>query len=195
MKRMKTDPVVKKEVCFMALASLVCACLVQGGFLIAGCFDKELGWGADVLLGGVIGWAMTVVNFWLMSRGVQKAVSAPDPQHAQLLMKVSYTWRTIGMIGVMALSLLIDAIHWLPVVAAAFYPSIVIFVRQFWTKYIWGETGDDPLPAGRETDAAVEDTDEDEDEFEKAIGSFARKINTDYRTADTSEIKQEEKEE
>lgn len=186
MNRQKTDPVVKKEIAFMAVAALVCAALVQIGFVIVGRWDYT------VAVGGVIGWAMTVSNFSLMSLGVQKAVSDPDPQHAQLVMKVSYTWRTIGMLAVMAISFLLDFIHWLPVVAAVFYPSIVIFVRQFWTRCILKQTGDDPLPADRET--ADEDDGGDEDEFEKAIGTFARKIDTDYLKDKPSE-KAKEKEE
>ncbi len=192
MKRQKTDPVVKKEIAFMAVAALVCAALVQIGFVIAGCFDETLGWGTDVLLGGVVGWALTVGNFSLMSLGVQKAVSDPDPQHAQMVMKVSYTWRTLGMLAVMAVSFLLDFIHWLPVVAAVFYPSIVIFVRQLWTKYVLKQTGDDPLPQEASKRVEEDEDDGDEDEFEKAIGSFARKINTDYLKDEPSEEKKEE---
>lgn len=186
MKMQKTDPVVKKEVRFMAIGAFICACLVQIGFVIAGRWDYT------VAVGGVVGWALTVLNFLLMSLGVQRAVSDPDPQHAQLVMKASYTRRTLLLIAVMVVSFIVDFMHWLPVVAAAFYPSIVIFVRQFWTKYVLKQTGDDPLPADRDMSAAEED--ESEDEFEKAIGSFARKIDTDYLKNNASE-KQEKQEE
>ena len=173
MKIQKADPVVVKEVRFMAVASFVCACLVQIGFVIAGKWDYT------VAVGGVVGWALTVLNFLLMSLGVQRAVSDPDPQHAQLVMKASYTWRTVGMLAVMVVSFVLDFIHWLPVVAAAFYPSIVIFVRQLWTKYVRKQTGDDPLPEGAVREIP-EDEDGEEDEFEKMVGTFARKIDTDY---------------
>ncbi len=182
MKMQKADPVVIKEVRFMAIAAFVCAGLVQIGFVAFGRWDYT------VALGGVIGWALTVLNFLLMSLGVQRAVSDPDPQHAQLVMKVSYTWRTILMLAVMVVSFVVEFIHWLPIVAAAFYPMIVIFIRQLWTKYVLKQTGDEPLPAdisAEETDA--DEDDGEEDEFEKMVGSFARKIDTDYLKSESAD--------
>lgn len=169
MKRRKTDPVVIKETCFMALGALVCAILVQAGFLVA------QRWSYTVLAGGVIGWAVTVLNFYLMSRGVQKAVSDPDPQHAQLVMKLSYTGRTVLLLGVMVVAFLLPKyIHWLPVVASVFYPTIVILIRR---RFIKQEAESSPTPAP--TPAEMYD-EEGEDGFEKMVGRFARKIDTDY---------------
>ena len=76
---MKLDPVVKKEVRFMAAASFVCAALVQIGFVL---FHR---WDVTVLLGGVLGFLMCVLNFFLMSIGVQRAVADPDPRHGVLV--------------------------------------------------------------------------------------------------------------
>ncbi len=172
MKQQKLDPVVKKELCFMACAAAVCTALVQGGFVL---FAR---WDYTVAVGGAIGYVLTVLNFFLMSFGVQKAVSDPDPQHAQLVMKASYTWRTVMLLAVMIVSFVVKQIHWLPVVAAVFYPTVVIFIRQFWVKYVL-KKNDDP-PAGTVTPAPIEDEEDTEDEFEKAISRFAGKIDTDY---------------
>ncbi len=166
------DPVVKKEVRFMAAASLLCAVLVQLGFVL---FRR---WDYTVALGGVLGWGLTVLNFLLMSLGVQRAVADPDPQHAQLVMKASYTRRSMLLLGVMIGSFVVKAIHWLPVVAAAFYPTVVIFARQFFVKYVLRKQ-DEPMPASTEP-ALEEDGEDEEDEFEKMVGRFAGKIDTDY---------------
>lgn len=175
MKSLQLDPVVKKELRFMAIAAAVCTALVQVGFVA---FSR---WDYTVAVGGVLGYCLTVLNFFLMSLGVQRAVSDPDPQHAQLVMKASYSRRSVLLLAVMIVSFVVKQIHWLPVVAAVFYPTIVIFVRQFWTKYVL-KRSDDP-PAGTVSAEPYEDDAEDaekEDEFEKAISRFAGKIDTDY---------------
>lgn len=191
MKKPALDPIVKKEVCFMAAASLVCALLLQIGFVLFRRFDYT------VALGGVIGWSLTVLNFFLMSLGVQRAVE--DPERAQLRMKASYTRRSMLLLAVMIVAFVVDQIHWLPVVASVFYPPVVIFVRQFWVKYVLKETGDEPLPEKCESAGIADDEDEDgeEDEFEKMIGRIAGKIDTDYlknTKADSKETSGEQEE-
>lgn len=183
---MKLDPVVKRETAFIAVSSLFCAALIQGGFFLLG------KWDLSVLWGGAIGWALAVGNFFLMSLDVQKAVESDDPQKAQMKMRASYTWRMMAMLAVMVVSFVVDGIHWLPVVASVFYPRIVITVRQLWQKYVLKIPEEVPETAA--APAEWED-DEEEDDFEKAVGQFAKKINTDYSSAkpDAETTKDEKK--
>lgn len=179
MKSLQLDPVVKKELRFMAIALLICTVLVQAVFFLLSFFFENVRWDYTVAAGGVLGYCLAQLNFFLMCLAVQRSVSDPDPQHAQLAMKASYTRRMLLILAVMIVSFVVDAIHWLPVVAAVFYPTIVIFVRQFWTKYVLKQ-GDAPS-AEAVSSVPVEDDEEDgEDEFEKAISRFAGKIDTDY---------------
>ena len=84
------------------------------------------------------------------------------------------------MLGVIALSLLVDAIHWIPVVAAVFFPRVAILIRQ------WIESGKEKPDTEEIKDGAApspapaEEEEETEDEFEKFVGSFAKKIDTNY---------------
>ena len=185
---MKLDPVVRKETAFMAVSTLVCSALLQAGFFL---FGK---WDYTVLLGGLVGWVMTTGNFFLMSINVQKAVECYDAQQAQLKMRASYTWRMTAMLGIMIATFILDSVHWLPVVAAVFYPRIVITVRQLWQKYVLKIPEEVPASAVREI---PDEEDGQEDGFEKALGHFAKKINTDYSAAasDAKEdtVKEEEK--
>jgi len=183
---MKLDPVVKRETAFIAMSSLFCAALIQGGFFL---FGK---WDLSVLWGGVIGWVLTVGNFFLMSLDVQKAVESDDPQKAQMKMRASYTWRMMAMLAVMVVSFVVDGIHWLPVVASVFYPRIVITVRQLWQKFVLKIPEEVPETASA---PAEWDEEEEEDGFEKALGQFAKKINTDYSSAkpDAETTKDEKK--
>lgn len=167
---MKLDPVVRRETAFMAVSVLICTALMQLGFFLCG------RWNISVLLGGIVGWIMSVGNFFLMSVNVQKAVECGDVQQAQLKMRASYTWRMTAMLGIMICTFILDSIHWLPVAAAVFYPRIIITVRQFWRKYVLKISEDVPASAVREI---PEDEDESEDAFEKALGHFAPHVNTD----------------
>lgn len=172
MKIMKLDPVVKKESAFIAVSSLICAALVCGGFALFGAFDLSVLWG------GILGWALAAGNFFLMSLDVQRAVSCEDENQAKLKMRASYTWRMLAMLALVALSLLWDKIHWGPVVAAVFYPRVMIMLRQIWQKFVTKET--DAEAASYPAAPALDDEEETEDGFERALGHFATKIPTDY---------------
>jgi hypothetical protein len=171
---MKLDPAVKKESAFIAAASLAGTVLVQLVFAMLG------KWDLSVLLGGAIGWIMAAGNFFLMSLTVQRAVGAGDSVRAGQTFRLSYTVRTLAMLGVIALSLLVDAIHWIPVVAAVFFPRVAILIRQ------WIESGKEKPDTEEIKDGAApspapaEEEEETEDEFEKFVGSFAKKIDTNY---------------
>lgn len=190
MKKMQLDPVVKKELRFIALAALICSVLVQVGFWLVSLWVEAVSWDYTVALGGVLGYILAVFNFFLMCLAVQRSVSDPDPRHAQLAMKASYTRRMLMILAVLIVSFVVDAIHWLPVAAAVFYPTVSIFVRQFWTRYVLKRTEEEP--AATET-VPVEDEEETEDEFEKAISRFAGKIDTDYLKNDPEESGNTEK--
>jgi|GEM_PF-457968 len=175
---MKLDPAVKKESLFIALTTLAGGAVVQLVFLLIG------RWNLSVLLGGVIGWAAAAANFFFMSVTVQRAVASGDEARAKQMMSLSYTVRTLGLLGVVALSLIVDAIHWIPVVAAVFLPRAAILVRQLTQKK-------EETPAAPSSPAAApEEEEEEEDGFEKFVGHFAGRINTDYGPAPSGEKKE-----
>ena len=176
---MKLDPAVKKESLFIALATLAGGALVQLVFLLIG------RWDLSVLLGGVLGWAAAAANFFFMSLTVQRAVASGDEARAKQMMSLSYTVRTLGLLGVVALSLIVDAIHWIPVVVAVFLPRAAILVRQLTVK-----KEETPAAPSAPADPAPEEEEEEEDGFEKFVGHFAGRINTDYGSAPSGEKKE-----
>ena len=126
---MKLDPEVVRENRNMAIGCLVCSLLMTLGFLIAGRLDLS------VVLGVVIGFALAFGNFFFMSIGITKALETGDEAAAKRTMRVSYLIRTVVMLGVIALSLLTDRIHWLPVTASVFYPRVIITVRNLYSRW------------------------------------------------------------
>jgi len=107
---MKLEPEVKKEILIMTVGCAVCSALVMAGFLIFGAFDYT------VAIGAGVGFSLAVVNFYLMSIGVIRALETGDEVAAKMKMRSSYIARTILMVAVMAAAIILDFVHWLPVI-------------------------------------------------------------------------------
>lgn len=167
---MKLDPEVRSELLKMARDCLILSLVMALGFLILGKLN------AAAVYGLLIGYALAVGNFFFLSLGVTRALDTGDETAAKRVMLVSRTTRTAVMLAVMGVCIWIwtrsERIHWLPVVAAAFYPRIVIGVRGM---LAWYRHRKDPAPEGSapypEED---EDGEEREDEFEKFVGRFSK---------------------
>ena len=160
---MNFDPEVKKEIKFMALGCAVCAAVVMLIFACVGKFELSVLWGS------LIGYVLAVGNFILMSYGVIKALETGDEAAAKLKMRSSYIWRTIIMLAVMALSLVYDAIHWVPVLVSVFYPRIIITARGIFNNIKARKNPPpdyEPLPD--------DDGEEKTDEFEKFVSGFSK---------------------
>ncbi len=181
---MKLDPEVLEENRKMAVGILCCSLLMAVGFVIARRFDLS------VLLGLIVGFLLAAGNFFFMSVGITRALATGDEAAAKAKMRSSYIVRTIVMLAVMALSLAVDHIHWLPVLASVFYPRIVLTARNLWS---WYRAKKHPLPPEEspetlpDPDAAPDavparslpaDEEEDEedrpDEFEKFVSHFSK---------------------
>ena len=154
---MKLDPEVVRENRIMAIGCLVCSLLMTLGFLIAGKLDLS------VLLGVALGFALSFGNFFFMSVGITGALATGDETKAKRKMRLSYLIRTVILLGILALSLLSDRMHFIPVVAAVFYPRIIIAVRNFFARARGTEGVSTTLPDDEEDD---EDDDYEDEEYE-----------------------------
>lgn len=176
---MKLDPEIKKDVGFMAVGCGVCSVIVAAVFAVIGKFDMS------VLIGTVVGYVLSFGNFVSMTYGVIKALETGDEDTAKLKMKSSYTVRTIIMLAVMGASIVLDFIHWVPVIVSVFYPRVIITARNVWrgiTHKGGDETADVTASADSATPAPIEDDEEETDEFEKFVSGFSKgtkKLNSD----------------
>lgn len=171
---MKLDPEIKKDVGFMAVGCGVCSVIVAAVFAVIGKFDMS------VLIGTVVGYVLSFGNFVSMTYGVIKALETGDEDTAKLKMKSSYTVRTIIMLAVMGASIVLDFIHWVPVIVSVFYPRVIITARNVW-RGITHKGGDETAVASA-APAPVEDDEEETDEFEKFVSGFSKgtkKLNSD----------------
>ncbi len=160
---MKLEPEVKKEIKLMAFGCAVCSVVCILVFLIIGKF----GW--DVVIGALIGFVLAVGNFILMSLSIVKALETGDENTAKVKMHSSYIRRTIIMLAVMALSIAVEWINWIPVLLSVFYPRIIITVRNAINNI---KHKNDPPP---DYAPAAEDKEEEtKDEFESFVSGFSK---------------------
>lgn len=167
---MKLDPEVRRELLKMVRDCLILSLVMALGFLLLGKLN------AAAVYGLLIGYALAVGNFFFLSLGVTRALDTGDETAAKRVMLVSRTVRTAVMLAVMGVCIWVwtrsERIHWLPVVAAAFYPRIVIGIRGMLSWYLHRR---DPAPEGSEAYADEEEDEEGrEDEFEKFVGRFSK---------------------
>ncbi|MBQ4592767.1 MAG: ATP synthase subunit I [Clostridia bacterium] len=162
---MKIDPIVKKETGYMALGSLICTAVVALVFVLLRKFD------VTVVLGCLVGYVLTVGNFFVMSNTLTKAISTGDEVTAKLKMKQSYVTRSVVMLVVMGASIVLEQIHWVPVIASVFYPRIVIFVRGIVQNI---RNRKNPPEENPDNYVKWEDDEEETDEFEKFVGGFSK---------------------
>ena len=179
---MKFDPEVKKDIGFMALGCGVCSIVVALVFAVIGKFTLPVLWGT------LVGYVLSFGNFVLMSVGVLKALETGDEVMAKLKMRRSYVFRTVVMLAVIGVSIAVEFVNWVPVVASVFYPRIIITARGLWRKY---KTRNDPPPT---YDPVPEDEEEEKtDEFEKFVSGFSKGEVPKAPASETSE-KQDNKE-
>lgn len=169
---MKIDPVLKKETIYMTIGSAICSAIMAVVFIAVGKFDYT------VLIGLVLGMILSVGNYFLMGLTITMAMEHEETE-AKRKMKSSYVARSVIMLVIMAGSIVLDFVNWIPVVASVFYPRIVIMVRGIYISLHEKSTGEVVhTDVGREIIEGEEMAESGDygtvDEFEKFVGGFAR---------------------
>lgn len=92
----KVQPAVKKETKNVVIYTVVGVVVMWVGFLILHLiWPEKIPFDYRVILGGIGGGAVAVLNFFLMGMAVQKAVSETDEAGAKRRMQASYSQRNL----------------------------------------------------------------------------------------------------
>lgn len=94
---MKVDITIKKETGFLIYGMLILSALMQAVFLLLG------KWSIFVLIGNLVGGAVSVLNFFLMGLTIQRSLEE-EPEDAKRRMKVSQQMRTLMVFVVICIA-------------------------------------------------------------------------------------------
>lgn len=83
-----------------------------------------------VLLGGLLGSAYAIFNFFMLGMTLQKAASMTDQQMAHMKVRSSYSTRMIGMLILAVVAFALPFVEGIPYLIALLFPRATIFVLQ-----------------------------------------------------------------
>ncbi len=124
---MKLDKAVKKETLIVVVGALSVGVLFVLLFLVISLLVDAVIFDYTVPLGTLYGTVASVLNFFLMAISVQKALNAGED--AKKKIQLSYSFRMLLLVVLLGLGVYLPYFHWAGVLAGAFFPRVVIFVR------------------------------------------------------------------
>lgn len=83
-----------------------------------------------VLLGGLLGSAYAIFNFFMLGMTLQKAASMTDQQMAHMKVRSSYSTRMIGMLILAVVAFALPFVEGIPCLIALLFPRATIFALQ-----------------------------------------------------------------
>ena len=83
-----------------------------------------------VLLGGLLGSAYAIFNFFMLGMTLQKAASMTDQQMAHMKVRSSYSSRMIGMLILAVVAFALPFVEGIPCLIALLFPRATIFALQ-----------------------------------------------------------------
>jgi hypothetical protein len=134
---LELDPAVRKETAFLLGTGAIMTAIMFAIFLALGRF------GLDVLAGGLAGFAVSQLNFFLMCLTVQKSVRYEDDKKRKSLMSASMGLRLLLCFALLGLAIgLAGTNPWATLIPVVF-PRISVLIRQIMLKKAAkGEGGD-----------------------------------------------------
>ena len=83
-----------------------------------------------VLLGGLLGSAYAIFNFFMLGMTLQKAASMTDQQMAHMKVRSSYSTRMISMLILAVVAFALPFVEGIPCLIALLFPRATIFALQ-----------------------------------------------------------------
>ena len=83
-----------------------------------------------VLLGGLLGSAYAIFNFFMLGMTLHKAASMTDQQMAHMKVRSSYSTRMIGMLILAVVAFALPFVEGIPCLIALLFPRATIFALQ-----------------------------------------------------------------
>ncbi len=120
----KPQQSIVKETKRIAVGTVIMLVMMLAVYAVLGKFT------VGVLLGGLLGSAYAIFNFFMLGMTLQKAASMTDQQMAHMKVRSSYSTRMIGMLILAVVAFALPFVEGIPCLIALLFPRATIFVLQ-----------------------------------------------------------------
>lgn len=120
----KPQQSIVKETKRIAVGTVIMLVVMLAVYAVLGKFT------VGVLLGGLLGSAYAIFNFFMLGMTLQKAASTTDQQMAHMKVRSSYSTRMIGMLILAVVAFALPFVEGIPCLIALLFPRATIFVLQ-----------------------------------------------------------------
>lgn len=120
----KPQQSIVKETKRIAVGTVIMLVVMLAVYAVLGKFT------VGVLLGGLLGSAYAIFNFFLLGMTLQEAASMTDQQMAHMKVRSSYSTRMIGMLILAVVAFVLPFVEGIPCLIALLFPRATIFVLQ-----------------------------------------------------------------
>ena len=120
----KPQQSIVKETKRIAVGTVIMLVVMLAVYAVLGKFT------VGVLLGGLLGSAYAIFNFFMLGMTLQKAAPMTDQQMAHMKVRSSYSTRMIGMLILAVVAFALPFVEGIPCLIALLFPRATIFVLQ-----------------------------------------------------------------
>ena len=120
----KPQQSIVKETKRIAVGTVIMLVVMLAVYAVLGKFT------VGVLLGGLLGSAYAIFNFFMLGMTLQKAASMTDQQMVHMKVRSSYSTRMIGMLILAVVAFALPFVEGIPCLIALLFPRATIFVLQ-----------------------------------------------------------------
>ena len=120
----KPQQSIVKETKRIAVGTIIMLVVMLAVYAVLGKFT------VGVLLGGLLGSAYAIFNFFMLGMTLQKAASMTDQQMAHMKVRSSYSTRMIGMLILAVVAFALPFVEGIPCLIALLFPRATIFALQ-----------------------------------------------------------------
>ena len=120
----KPQQSIVKETKRIAVGTVIMLVVMLAVYAVLGKFT------VGVLLGGLLGSAYAIFNFFMLGMTLQKAASMTDQQMAHMKVRSSYSTRMIGMLVLAVVAFALPFVEGIPCLIALLFPRATIFTLQ-----------------------------------------------------------------
>lgn len=120
----KPQQSIVKETKRIAVGTVIMLVVMLAVYAVLGKFT------VGALLGGLLGSAYAIFNFFMLGMTLQKAASMTDQQMAHMKVRSSYSTRMIGMLILAVVAFALPFVEGIPCLIALLFPRATIFVLQ-----------------------------------------------------------------